>query len=358
VTVTTTADAADTAGWAPVGAIVARPSHATIETAYGRRALASLYGELETLAVECDAPLTARPGWSLAMSDASPMLRPWAVLARDAAGLLVGAAVLLDYIHDPRAVLTTLAGTDGGHRGAILTTDPTVARALGGAVRWAANESSSHATLVLGPLPASSAVVHAFTAGMSGARADITAALPVIRREAACAADPYLSSGMTRTLRKAANRLDADGMIADIRFTTDAAEIHGLLPRLEQVYRHRDHMHGRISSLDDDVRHQAWRHRVWNLTDVGLLELAMLEIDGQLAAYTLGVVDGSAYRLLEGRFVTAFARYSPGRLLEAAVVDHVLTNDTLTTFDWMTAVAPESLLGQNGSDPMVLVQLG
>ena len=30
----------------------------------------------------------------------------------------------------------------------------------------------------------------------------------------------------------------------------------------------------------------------------------------------------------------------------------------LTTFDWMTAVAPESLLGRNDADPMVLVRLG
>ena len=60
----------------------------------------------------------------------------------------------------------------------------------------------------------------------------------------------------------------------------------------------------------------------------------------------------------EGRFVTGWARYSPGRLLEIAVVERVLADETLTTFDWMTAVAPESLLGHNDSDPMVLVQLG
>jgi hypothetical protein len=62
--------------------------------------------------------------------------------------------------------------------------------------------------------------------------------------------------------------------------------------------------------------------------------------------------------LLEGRFVTDWARYSPGRLLEVAVVERVLDDDLLTTFDWMTAVAPESLLGRNDADPMVLVQLG
>ena len=95
-----------------------------------------------------------------------------------------------------------------------------------------------------------------------------------------------------------------------------------------------------------------------NLTDVGVLELAILDIDGELAAYTLGVVDGPVYRLLEGRFVTDWARYSPGRLLEVAVVERVLGDDALTTFDWMTAVASESLLGRNDADHMVLVQLG
>jgi hypothetical protein len=44
--------------------------------------------------------------------------------------------------------------------------------------------------------------------------------------------------------------------------------------------------------------------------------------------------------------------------LEIAVVERVLADEALTTFDWMTAVAPESLLGLNDSDPMVLVQLG
>jgi hypothetical protein len=302
--------------------------------------------------------MTARPAWSLAISEATPLVRPWAVLARDAEGMLVGAVLLVDHIQDPRAVLTTLAGTDGGHRGAILTTDTTVALTLGDAVRAALDAQSSPSTAVLGPLPAESAVVHAFSAGLSGSTQDAAAAVPVIRRAAGTDPDDYLASGMRRSLRKAANRLAADGRSSQTRFTNDADEILSQLAALEKVHRHRDHVHGRISDLDDAVRHRAWRQRVQNLTDLGLLELAMLDIDGELAAYTLGVVDGSAYRLLEGRFVTDWHRYSPGRLLEMAVVERFLADEALTTFDWMTAVAPESLLGRNASDPMVLVQFG
>ena len=105
-------------------------------------------------------------------------------------------------------------------------------------------------------------------------------------------------------------------------------------------------------------RQQTWRHRVGDLADAGVLELATLEIDGELAAYTLGIHDDPTYRLLEGRFVTGWARYSPGRYLEALVVERALAAGAVTTFDWMTAVAPESLLGRNDADPMVLVRLG
>jgi hypothetical protein len=279
-------------------------------------------------------------------------------LARDESGSPVGAVVLLDHVQDPRAVLTTLAGTDGGHRGSILARDAVVAHALGDAVRRALDVQSNPSTVVLGPLPADCPIVHAFATGLAGSRQDPAAPIPVIRRDAGTDPDSYLAHGMRRALRKATNRLNADGRNAAIRFTSNADEILGMLPQLEQVHRHRDHVHGRISDLDDAVRHTAWRHRVRNLTDIGALELAMLEIDGELAAYTLGVVDGSVYRLLEGRFVTEWARYSPGRLLEVAVVERVLADEELETFDWMTAIAPESLLGQNAEDPMVLVQFG
>jgi hypothetical protein len=358
VTVTVPVGSLDTAARPTDRGATAQPGRAAVELASGRGAIAEIAGELSALAASSGAPLTAQPAWALATSTASDLLRPWALLARDTAGTPVGAVVLLDHIQDPRAVLTTLAGTDGGHRGAILTCDALVAHALGDAVWRALKEQSISSTVVLGPLAAGSPVVDGFTAGLFGSRQDTAAAIPVIRRDKGTDPDAYLAPGMRRTLRKSTNRLTADGRQAQTQFTCDAAEIVGLLPQLEQVYRQRDHVHGRISDLDDAVRHLTWRRRVRDLADVGALELATLAIDGELAAYTFGVVDGSAYRLLEGRFVTTWARYSPGRMLEAAVVERFLADDALTTFDWMTSVAPESLLGHNCADPMVLVQLG
>ncbi|MGZ4614700.1 MAG: GNAT family N-acetyltransferase [Actinomycetes bacterium] len=350
---------ADTSTW-PVGPAPAtkRRTSTVVEWSYGHRAVAGLSEQLSALATYCGAPLTSRPGWLLAASEASANLRPWALVARDDGGTPLGAVVLLDHTRQRRAVLTTLAGTDGGHRGTILTRDTAVAYDLGDALCRALDEQHRPAPLALGPLPADQPVVHAFAEGLHGSSVDPADDIPVIRRDAGAEPRDYLAAGMRRTLRKATNRLAADGREATTRFTCDVAEIRSLLPQLELVHRHRDHVHGRISDLDDVVPQRTWQRRVRDLTSVGVLELAMLHVDGELAAYTFGVPDGSAYRLLEGRFVTEWARYSPGRLLEAAVAERALSDEAVTTFDWMTAVAPESLLGRNDADPMVVVRLG
>jgi CelD/BcsL family acetyltransferase involved in cellulose biosynthesis len=348
-----------TAGAARPTAALPLPLY-SVELAYGLREVGALDGELTALAAACGAPLTARPAWLLAACAATRQLEPWVLIARDASGTAVGAAVLVDQVDDRRTRATALGGTDGGHRGALLTGDPVVAHALGESWHRLRLEQHRPAPVALGPLPAGDPVVAAFAAGLPGSWQEATASIPVIVA-AVPGSEPggeYLAAGMRRTLRKAANRLAADGSRAVHRFTADPAEIRDLLPQLEQVYRHRDHVHGRASDLDDAARQQTWRHRVRDLAEAGVLELGTLHVDGELAAYTLGIRDAPTYRLLEGRFVTRFARYSPGRLLEALVVERALATAGFTTFDWMTAVAPESLLGRNDADPMVLLRLG
>ena len=326
-----------------------------VERHHGRGALARLAGELAALADTCAAPFTAALPWQLAAGAAWADHRPWALVARDERGIAVGAVVLIDVMGGRRALMTTLAGTDGGHRGRVLTEDVDVAHALGVGLLLALGEQRNPPA-VLGPLPSGDPVVEAFAAGLVGSQVEPQPAVPVIRRVPPGDGD-YLSAGMRRTLRKAANRLAADGFETAVRFSNDEAEILRLLPQLEQVHRERDHLAGRISELDDEVSHLIRQHRIRFLAGSGALELATLHIDGELAAYTLGFVDRAAYRLLEGRFVSRWARYSPGRVLEAAVVERALADGSIATFDWMTAVAPESLLGQNDTDPMVVVRL-
>ena len=278
------------------------------------------------------------------------------MLARDVAAKLVGAVVLLNRTEGQHETVT-LAGTEDGQRGAILTECVTVAEALGHAVSQALSRCRHRLDVELGPLPADSPVVEAFGLGLQGSMRTDVDGVPVIRRADAGDVNGYLSHGMRRTVRKATNRLISDRQTKTIRFTADAGHIIDLLPQLEQCHRDRDHAHGRLSDLDDSQQRWLWQHRIHALARAGTLELATLNIGDSLAAYALGVIDGDAYRLLEGRFDTEWARYSPGRLLEAAVVQRMLDDPTLATLDWMTSVASEALLATNASDPMVVVRM-
>jgi hypothetical protein len=167
---------------------------------------------------------------------------------------------------------------------------------------------------------------------------------------------PYLSHGMARTVRKARNRLVADGRRPVFEFTRRPDRVAAWMPSMERAYRGRDREHGLACSLDTPLGLAQWRERIRHLLDERCLELATLTVDGELAAYVLGVRDGEAYGVLEGHFETAWARYSPGRLLEAAMLGRAVADPGIERFDWLTAVAPHSLLAANTAQTVVTLR--
>jgi hypothetical protein len=165
-----------------------------------------------------------------------------------------------------------------------------------------------------------------------------------------------LSHGTARTLRKARNRLAADGRQVTVRFTRQAAVVSAAMPAMERAHRSRDREHGLACPLDTPLGLRRWRERIRHLLEDRCLELATLVVDGEFGAYVLAIRDGSVYGVLEGHFETAWARYSPGRLLEASVLRRALADPGIDTFDWMTSAAPESLLAANTGRSVVTLR--
>ncbi len=328
-----------------------------VEVVVGLDRLRDRRGELEALAQRCDAPVTGRSTWMLASVDSGP--QPCAVLVRDLSGFLRAAAVLVEVDGTSGGQVVTFAGSDLGHRGAILADDRLWARRLGIALSRALPVHTTGWAIELGPLDADSPALAGFLAGFPQlVRLDVEP-IPVLVREPGLdlAAD-YLSPAMRRTLRKANNRIVTDGRTLETRFTRSYSEICELVPALQACHRNRDHDRGRLSDLDDEKTRETWGSRLRALAQDGLLEVATARIDGVLAAHVIGIRDGETYRILEGHFVTEWARYAPGRLLEAAVVQRMLDEPAMNTLDWMTSVAPESLLATNASGPMVTLRAG
>lgn len=320
----------------------------------GAAAVKAALGPYDELARACGTPVTARAAWTWAQVHAGEPAEPWAVLVCGNGGLRA-AAFLLERSGTcgPRFVLA--GGGEGGYRADISALDEQAADLLADEL---ARQLSARARpgddVELGPLPDSAAVRR--LAHVLGAERYLCDPVPGVCRTEEAGLEGYVSHGLRRTLRKSVNRLSSEGRVHTIAFTREAAAIERRLPDMEQAYRDRDAEHDVVCLLDSPHGSRLWRERIRSLAAAGSLELATLSIDGQLAAYTLGTLDGRRYGLLEGRFVTRWSRFAPGRLLEAAVLQRVLDDVRYEGLDWMTSVAPDKLLAANTAQTDVVLR--
>ena len=113
---------------------------------------------------------------------------------------------------------------------------------------------------------------------------------------------------------------------------------------------HRDHVSGRESDLDDPAARELWHRLITAHVDAGLVEISSVMIDGEVAGYVVGILDGNSYRVFDGHFETEYSRYSPGRLVEAAVLERAMLDPRFTELDWMAGVAAEKILVSNRNE--------
>jgi len=157
---------------------------------------------------------------------------------------------------------------------------------------------------------------------------------------------PGIQSGLDRSGR----RIRQHALSETIRFERDPARLVKLRDEIEAVHRARDHDAGRVSDLDGAAGTAFWRSVYDRHAASGELEVATLRLDGQLAAYVVALIDRPVYRVFDGRFAPSWRQYSPGRRLEAAIVDHA-RRGSFGQLDWMSSVAPEKLVASTWAEP-------
>ena len=160
-----------------------------------------------------------------------------------------------------------------GHRSPILALDDDAARDLGSALMEALGSRTRRAWIDLGPVDAHSPHLEAFLAAAPDMTSFPVDPVPMIRRTLSVDVGDYVSPNMQRTLRKAVNRLRADGRTHELTFTRLPDEILRRLPELDSCHRERDHAQGRLSDLDDPRNRRVWFARLRRLAAAGLLEL-------------------------------------------------------------------------------------
>ena len=304
--------------------------------------------ELDDLLEAAGAPVTARGTWLRAWVGAYQPAQPEAVAVRDeSTGRLDGVAVLSARADGAHDVLVPL-GRRQSDRGALPARHADAAEVLAAAV--AAHLRGRHRPWVLrlGQLPARDPVAAALVRLLGGAARLVSGvAIPKIEFGATTSVSDWLGGGLRKQLRKARNRLDVDGVEAVTAFTRDPAEVAVLLGEIERTHRARERDARRTSDLDAAPGLRFWRAAILDHAARGEVEVATLRFDGVLAAYVVSLLDGDAFRVFDGRCATASARYSPGRLLETAVLERALAEPRFARVDWMNGLASEKLVAAN-----------
>ena len=270
--------------------------------------------------------------------------------AVQAPGGELDAAVLLEGAPDDQGRLQLRALSPRGNDRAVLAaTGPEAARRLAGALAGTLARSTDRWVLSLGPVPVGDVFLDELARRLPYAVVETAEAIPLVEPPPAShsCSDPSdcsnLSVNMRRNLRKGINRLGTDGRACDVRFVRSLTELDRWLDPIWQLRCRRDEFVGRSYSDPSGRTELFWRHSLRIHAALDELELGLLEIDGELAAYVLALDDRTAYRVLEGRFDSHLARYSPGKLLEADVVRRSACLAGRPV-DWMNGVAPHKLV--------------
>ncbi|NND75328.1 MAG: GNAT family N-acetyltransferase [Ilumatobacter sp.] len=160
----------------------------------------------------------------------------------------------------------------------------------------------------------------------------------------------FLSRNMRRQIKKAWNRLATDGHRVEMKIARSEFEIMEVLPRIEEIHVERDHDTGRESDLDDPKVNELWKRLVLAHGASGQIEISTMLIDGEIAGFVIGIIDDDAYRVFDGHFNSEFHRYSPGRIIESAVLERAAVDARFRELDWMAGVAAEKILTSNHNE--------
>jgi hypothetical protein len=318
---------------------------ARVTTRRGWRAVRPLEPALEALHRTAATPVTARLAWWRAAVAADPGAVPLLLALRGHGGTITAATLvaLRDEDGDPRITsvrphtddVWDIAAISPGARQVLLAGLARYAAGLSG--RWRLTltgmRDAGEATWLAGHLPGGRAVPAPPVPGIGFTRDEVPLA-------------PGIRSGLDRSWR----RIRRHALTETIRFEREPDRLRRLRDEIEAVHQARDHDAGRVSDLDDQAGLAFWRSVYDEHAARGELEVATLRLDGHLAAYVVALADSPAYRVFDGRFAPKWRPYSPGRRLEAAVVERA-RRDGFLELDWMSSVAPEKLVACTQADP-------
>lgn len=295
---------------------------------------------LDDLYAATGTPVTARTRWQQAWAQTHPGWDPW-IVSVASGDQLVASAALARARRGPLVRVVGLGhGTSDDAR--MPARDGAAAIALAGALQRALGELGRPWSLLVEQLPAECPVTASLVPRLPSARLSPGQGMPMVvvgARELG----HYLSRNARQAETKARNRLAREGHTVTERWVRDPADVTAAIPRLAAVHRARDEQLGRVSDHTDQGRARFYEQVLTSHARAGEVEVLLLEIDGDLAAYVAAFRDGRALRVWDNRLSPAWAQMSAGRLANHTAIRHVVTGSDYDVLDWMRGEEPYKL---------------
>lgn len=301
----------------------------------GPGALRDLAPEIEPLLAVTGAPVTARLPWLLTWADHHPAWVPWTLTARRDAGRQLVAAALLATRRRGPVVHVVLLGHGPSDRAHLAAIDADASRRLASVIACALRGIRRPWRLHLRQLPADDPTALEVSRLIPRARMVRGFGSPLVR----FGDDRRLSAYTSRNYRSQANhkwnQLAREGAEPRLLLTREPTEIERLLPTLRRISRRRDREIAGRSPFDEPAYHRFFDDLIRRHAQRGEVELAALLARDDIAAYSVGFLDGGTYRQWNKHLNPDWAAFRPGHVLDARLLARALADPELHELDWM-----------------------
>jgi len=303
----------------------------------GTAALDLLGGRFDDLVRAAGVPITARRVWLETWADTYRAHDPWIAVVDRPDGSLAGVAVLARRSRAGVFDITNLGRGQSDY--ACFPVADGAAGELADLIVAGLTSLPRPWRLRVEQLPADDPVARAVTARLPVAEIHAGDPNPYVELDPSRSAVEHMAPRVRRNLRTTDNRLRREGVTVEFAHVLEPVAIGAYLPEIETVWRARDRAVGRRSDADDRVGFAFFLAAVRRLSAVGELELSVLLLDGELAAFAVCFLDGPAYRVWVPRIAPRFGAYGPGHLLTRELLGRALELGC-RELDWMRGEEP------------------
>jgi CelD/BcsL family acetyltransferase involved in cellulose biosynthesis len=311
---------------------------------HGAAALADRGDAMDALHDRVRAPVDVRRPWldvwSAGRTDREPLiislerLDQGAGPAADGPPVMAAVAPLASRSIGPVRSLVALGHGFSDHC-SVACLDADAASELGAAVRSTLDEARRPWVLTLARLPAEDERTHAFIDGLGQPydTSEVSVAPQVVFDEQA-ELTRYESRNTRAMDTRSRNKIRAMGKTLETEVFGERDRIHAAVPELVRLHRERDLQLRGSSALDDPREARIYRGIIERHADLGLVRILEIRIDGDLAAFVVGIIDRGTVRIYDNRVSPDFLDYRAGSLANSGALRAAFECPHVKVLDW------------------------